>query len=401
MSGEFMGAALGLAGGDDEMAAYNEQLAQANALRDTAMPEMRGAGRVNVAANPLEFLSSAMKQRKGHKEREDVLGKQDTARKDRKTNLGRLQRAIAKAYGGGMEEEEDVFAPPSNARWCMPFNQYLTGATPAANAIPPELQEQIANSLRTRDGMGAIMALTGDRAAGPVGQQLMKDTNAQRQQLINQRYYQGLLEQGTAGLAERRRATDLQHQANMARTAAIAGKQKSSRPMPRNLAADLSAGGSLLRSTAKLQEGFNPDWHSSIPGVNALRNTVARMAPDISTEAMQDAQMWRQQFVAELEAVQRHKLYGAALTATEVQYWKEQALNPGANMRQLHKFFNTMRDKLTSDLEAKAAGASYDYPMEQIEAYIGGRGPAPEVEEALPPDANDDLAYEVIPDANP
>ena len=70
-------AMLGTYGDTLEMGALEKQLEQANALRETAMPEMRGNGRVQTAANPLEFIGAGIKQYKGmkkSKELEEGLG---------------------------------------------------------------------------------------------------------------------------------------------------------------------------------------------------------------------------------------------------------------------------------------------------------------------------------------
>jgi hypothetical protein len=72
----------------DQQNALSEQAAQANAIRNRAGPEMRGNGRVMVAANPLEFLADAGMKYKAGKDlkeidtkRETLLDKQVMARK--------------------------------------------------------------------------------------------------------------------------------------------------------------------------------------------------------------------------------------------------------------------------------------------------------------------------------
>ena len=46
----------------DEQGYLAEQMQQANAVRNMAGPEMRGNGRVQVAANPLEFLGQGIQK---------------------------------------------------------------------------------------------------------------------------------------------------------------------------------------------------------------------------------------------------------------------------------------------------------------------------------------------------
>ena len=62
-------ATIRLQGGAEEQAALDKQMATADELRKTAMPEGRGYGGVFTAANPLEFVGSGIKQYKGWKER--------------------------------------------------------------------------------------------------------------------------------------------------------------------------------------------------------------------------------------------------------------------------------------------------------------------------------------------
>lgn len=72
----------------DQQDALSEQYMQANAVRNSAGPEVRGNGRVMVAANPLEFLASGVQKYQAGKDiqeigkkREDLMDKQTAARK--------------------------------------------------------------------------------------------------------------------------------------------------------------------------------------------------------------------------------------------------------------------------------------------------------------------------------
>lgn len=51
-----------------ELDELDRQLSEANALRDTPLPEGRQAGRTFVAANPLEFIGAGIKQFKGNRD---------------------------------------------------------------------------------------------------------------------------------------------------------------------------------------------------------------------------------------------------------------------------------------------------------------------------------------------
>lgn len=83
---------LGNYGNELELSEAQNQLAQAQALRNTAMPESRQAGRVVVAANPLEFIGAGLKQYAGAKQEKAAREQAAALRKTIGENVGR--------YGG-------------------------------------------------------------------------------------------------------------------------------------------------------------------------------------------------------------------------------------------------------------------------------------------------------------
>jgi hypothetical protein len=84
-----------------ELEGLMEQRVRANALRDTATPEGRQAGRTFVAANPLEFLGAGIKQYKGGKESKKL----DTQVGDVRKKIGGKQGTYTKeaAKQGGLD----------------------------------------------------------------------------------------------------------------------------------------------------------------------------------------------------------------------------------------------------------------------------------------------------------
>lgn len=77
MSPEAATAIGGLAGAPEELEALNKEAALADELRNTGMPEGRNAGRVFVAANPLEFVGAGVKQYRGWKKTREVEKERD------------------------------------------------------------------------------------------------------------------------------------------------------------------------------------------------------------------------------------------------------------------------------------------------------------------------------------
>ena len=89
----------------EEMGLFDQQTRRADALRNTAMPEMRQAGGTQVAANPLEFAASALGRIKGEHQLAGVQGQQTDA-------LNRI-RATAQALAKKLRERPTApFAAP-------------------------------------------------------------------------------------------------------------------------------------------------------------------------------------------------------------------------------------------------------------------------------------------------
>lgn len=72
----------------DQQSYLSEQMEQANAVRNREGPQMQGNGRVQTAANPLEFLGQGIQKYQAGKDlkdigkkREDLLNKQVIGRK--------------------------------------------------------------------------------------------------------------------------------------------------------------------------------------------------------------------------------------------------------------------------------------------------------------------------------
>lgn len=60
----------------DQQSALQDQMRMAQELRYNNAPEMRGNGRVQTAANPLEFLAAGMQSYKAGKELEEIKKRQ-------------------------------------------------------------------------------------------------------------------------------------------------------------------------------------------------------------------------------------------------------------------------------------------------------------------------------------
>lgn len=65
----------------EEIDALQKQLTQAQMLQGTQMPEMRGNGRVQTAANPLEFIGAGLQQYAGKRRGDAAQAQIDALRK--------------------------------------------------------------------------------------------------------------------------------------------------------------------------------------------------------------------------------------------------------------------------------------------------------------------------------
>lgn len=79
----------------EEQAMLQGQMEQANQLRNTASPEMRGNGRVMVAANPLEHLGAGMQRYAGQQQQAANTTKQDALIEQLRTGRGKMADLIA------------------------------------------------------------------------------------------------------------------------------------------------------------------------------------------------------------------------------------------------------------------------------------------------------------------
>lgn len=78
-----------------------DRLAQARALRDTAMPEGRSGGGIYTAANPLEFIGAGIKQYKGEKRSRELEAALEKTRGEIGRKEGGFTKAAAKEKGLG------------------------------------------------------------------------------------------------------------------------------------------------------------------------------------------------------------------------------------------------------------------------------------------------------------
>ena len=81
-----------------EQGVLDDQMSYAEGLRDTATPEGRQAGRVYVAANPLEHIGTGLNRYAGHRKIGDLDKAGADLRGDKQSMLATLMRGMAGGY---------------------------------------------------------------------------------------------------------------------------------------------------------------------------------------------------------------------------------------------------------------------------------------------------------------
>lgn len=130
---------------EQEMVILEAQMGRANALRDTEAPQGRQAGRVYVAANPLEFIGRGIQQYRGGKEaqrveeaRQEALTKEEKARQAGALAEIRAQQRLIDDLRGPGAAAAPVQGPPAPAAAPAPTPQgSVQGGQVGGAGAPP------------------------------------------------------------------------------------------------------------------------------------------------------------------------------------------------------------------------------------------------------------------------
>lgn len=93
---------------DEQKGSTDKQLAMAQAMRDTPLPEGRSSGRVYTAANPLEFAVAAYKGYKGGKDASAAQQKQEALLQKQ---LGLRQQYVSAMLQKGQQRDSSYGVP--------------------------------------------------------------------------------------------------------------------------------------------------------------------------------------------------------------------------------------------------------------------------------------------------
>jgi hypothetical protein len=132
--------------------------------------------------------------------------------------------------------------------------------------------------------------------------------------------------------------------------------------------------GALGRTYQRLGETFRDDF--AVPGTvvgGDVANWYAQNAPERMTtpEARQRAQWW-QDYRRNSELLERHELFGAALTPTEQASWRAATIHPNMNAATIRESLRRQNEILTTGIQnyrQSLAAAGYDEAA--IDAALG------------------------------
>lgn len=260
----------------------------------------------------------------------------------------------------------------------MDFNDAIFSGIPT----DPKLQASIAASLRNRDQMGTIMAMTGDKALAPVGQQFIQQGGADRQRATLQKYYADQAAQSKANLEEEKRQHDMMFQLGQERNQAmrdVAGIRSSAKAtkVPVGWANKVQEEVTAYRNLGELKGSYDPKWTSSFTGSGALRQTMGRYLPMVASEETKAFQEWRREFESWYVLAKRHKLFGGALTKPEIQAWEATTLGKDATPEQVMNFFNATMKEIEPQVQGSVNIFRGQFGDERTNELLGEEATAP------------------------
>lgn len=141
--------------------------------------------------------------------------------------------------------------------------------------------------------------------------------------------------------------------------------EKKAREFSVNDLGKLRSEGSTFNTVQRLGDTFRDEF--SMPGgfvAGDVRNFIGRSLPAGATTAVaRDAAAWWQDYKRNSELLERHELFGAALTGAEQAQWRQADINPNMESGAIRKNLETRRNILENGLRRYANAliqAGYD-----------------------------------------
>lgn len=235
----------------------------------------------------------------------------------------------------------------------------LRGQKRAADVFSLSTIAPIAQSARQESAniMGAA------EQAGTLRQRaLTRAAQAERDKLATRRFEQGQENwQATFDQREREAALDRELKADIAALKAI---KDGTRKITRTELKEMRKAKDRYSEQSQVFDSYQPTYAGGGYGGRPLKNIMARFAPQQISKNDRDSAKWWSEYQRFHEAVLRHELFGAALTGTEKQNWKDMTISPNMTNEMIESRLARQRkfmdDRARTYIETQAASGMPD-----------------------------------------
>lgn len=319
-----------------DISGAKSQMAQAAALRKTATPQGRQAGRLFVAANPLEHIGAGMSKYAGM--RDGKLAQEALTEATNKQGASVLQQALDVQASRELEKDEQRGFVLKQAK-------------------QKELDDIAAAELLATSKLAAAETLATGKTT-TAENLVTANTEAQVQELKDKKDY------WNHQVANPKPVKSSSSSYSGSGTGRMLGKER----------ADFEKWGAAAATDLLPLDSYKDEFSETKIGEYDVTGTpfvhiddlINRVYPEGMDEAELEKDQWRRRYRRFLELPERHKLFGSALTAQEQERWAEASIQPintpeqaRAQIEDLRSILNDAAIKNAENALTKGAGYEY------------------------------------------
>lgn len=202
----------------------------------------------------------------------------------------------------------------------MPYQDMMSMGVPSEE----ERMMMLAQQLRGSSGMGAQLSTSSLEPIRQQGQLMQKQADSRAEKIGLQKYRQ-------AQLAQKKESDE-------AKAKAISEYRNFS-SMSNSASERFEAKAKEAGTIMSLAGRFNPEFVNTTP-VGDLENWISNNL--LGTEGMKAQAEWWRDFKKFYENPARHKLFGSALTASEIAAWKASSITPNSTPEEIERSLRTL-----------------------------------------------------------
>lgn len=217
------------------------------------------------------------------------------------------------------------------------------------------------------------------QTAGGLRQRALTRASQEERDRLNREQRQAEFDQNQANWQatfdqnKRDKALDRQNKYDVAKLKKMASGE---RKITRKELEDLRSVSNAYNEQATVLGSYKPEYSGGGWGGRPAANLAARFTPQLIGEESKDAARWWSEYQRFHEAVLRHELFGAALTGTEKQNWKDMTISPNMTdemiQDRLERQKTFLDNKARNYIETQAAS---NMPDELINTAFGRHYP--------------------------